>query len=104
MRNIPECTLRLGIRMARIPGRSGIRRLISMWWDGSSTSGWMTSRSCGMGSFWWKRKAAHSKVSQVMVEESALVVLKKAYDAFNARDIDAALATMQPDVEWPNGM
>jgi len=57
-----------------------------------------------MESFWWKRKAAHSKVSQVMVEESTLVVLKKAYDAFNARDIDAALATMQPDVEWPNGM
>jgi len=31
-------------------------------------------------------------------------LLKNAYAAFNARDIDAALATMQPDVEWPNGM
>jgi hypothetical protein len=26
------------------------------------------------------------------------------YDAFNARDIDAALAGMQPDVDWANGM
>jgi ketosteroid isomerase-like protein len=39
-----------------------------------------------------------------MVEESEVRLLKKAYQAFNARDIDAALATMQPDVLWPNGM
>jgi hypothetical protein len=31
-------------------------------------------------------------------------VLEAAYRAFNARDIDAALATMHPDVAWPNGM
>ncbi len=31
-------------------------------------------------------------------------LLKKAYQAFNARDVDAALATMDPDVIWPNGM
>jgi hypothetical protein len=31
-------------------------------------------------------------------------LLKRAYAAFNARDIDAALATMKLDVEWPNGM
>ncbi len=31
-------------------------------------------------------------------------LLKRAYAAFNARDLDGALATMQPDVEWPNGM
>jgi len=31
-------------------------------------------------------------------------LLKKAYAAFNARDIDGALSTMQPNVEWPNGM
>jgi ketosteroid isomerase-like protein len=31
-------------------------------------------------------------------------LLKKAYAAFNARDIDGALATMKPDVVWPNGM
>jgi hypothetical protein len=33
-----------------------------------------------------------------------LKLLSDAYAAFNARDIDAALATMHPDVEWPNGM
>jgi len=31
-------------------------------------------------------------------------VLKKAYAAFNSRDMDGALSTMQPDVVWPNGM
>ena len=31
-------------------------------------------------------------------------LLRKAYAAFNARDIDGALATMKPDVLWPNGM
>ncbi len=39
-----------------------------------------------------------------MVEEFKVVLLKKAYAAFNLRDIDSALATMLPDVEWPNGM
>jgi hypothetical protein len=28
-------------------------------------------------------------------------LLRAAYEAFNARDIDAALATMTPDVVWP---
>lgn len=31
-------------------------------------------------------------------------LLQRAYAAFNARDLDGALATMQPDVAWPNGM
>lgn len=31
-------------------------------------------------------------------------LLKRAYAAFNARDLDGALRTMQPDVVWPNGM
>jgi ketosteroid isomerase-like protein len=31
-------------------------------------------------------------------------LLRGAYAAFNARDIDAVLSTMHPDVEWPNGM
>ena len=31
-------------------------------------------------------------------------LLRQAYAAFNARDIDAALASMHPDVDWPNGM
>jgi ketosteroid isomerase-like protein len=31
-------------------------------------------------------------------------LLAEAYEAFNARDVDRVLATMHPDVEWPNGM
>ncbi len=31
-------------------------------------------------------------------------VLTAAYDAFNARDIERALAAMHPEVDWPNGM
>jgi len=36
------------------------------------------------------------------IENRAL--LTRAYAAFNARDVDTALATMQPNVEWPNGI
>lgn len=39
-----------------------------------------------------------------MPSPASTEVLKKAYAAFNARDLEAALATMAPDVEWPNGM
>ncbi|MGH9497488.1 MAG: nuclear transport factor 2 family protein [Candidatus Sulfotelmatobacter sp.] len=35
---------------------------------------------------------------------SSTALLRKAYECFNARDIDGVLTTMQPDVEWPNGM
>jgi hypothetical protein len=28
-------------------------------------------------------------------------LIKKAYSAFNARDIDKALSTMHPNVQWP---
>ena len=28
-------------------------------------------------------------------------LIKKAYSAFNARDIDTALSTMHPEVQWP---
>jgi ketosteroid isomerase-like protein len=31
-------------------------------------------------------------------------LLRATYQAFNARDIDAALAFLHPDVDWPNGM
>jgi hypothetical protein len=31
-------------------------------------------------------------------------LLRSAYDAFNARDIERALVLMVPDVDWPNGM
>ena len=30
-------------------------------------------------------------------------LIKQAYTAFNARAIDAVLATMHPQVNWPNG-
>jgi hypothetical protein len=36
------------------------------------------------------------------MEEERL--LRRAYAAFNARDIDGALTLMHPDVDWPNGM
>lgn len=29
-------------------------------------------------------------------------ILRAAYEAFNARDIDAALVLMHPEVDWPN--
>jgi ketosteroid isomerase-like protein len=31
-------------------------------------------------------------------------LLTKTYKAFNARNIDAVLAVMHPDVDWPNGL
>jgi ketosteroid isomerase-like protein len=31
-------------------------------------------------------------------------LLRRAYEAFNARDVDAALTLMTEDVDWPNGM
>jgi ketosteroid isomerase-like protein len=37
-----------------------------------------------------------------MMEREEL--LRRAYAAFNARDIDGALALMQPDVDWPNAI
>ena len=43
-------------------------------------------------------------VREATVEEYKVGLLRKAYASFNARDIDSALATMQPDVAWPNGM
>jgi len=36
--------------------------------------------------------------------QASTELLKRAYSAFNARDLDGALATMAPDVVWPNGM
>jgi hypothetical protein len=31
-------------------------------------------------------------------------LLTMIYERFNVRDIDAVLATLHPDVDWPNGM
>ena len=47
---------------------------------------------------------AASRGVDVSVAKSDVASLKRAYEAFNARDIDTALSSMQPDVEWPNGM
>src|SRR5216683_7331605 len=51
-----------------------------------------------MGSFWSRCRR------RVISATASTALLKEAYERFNARDIDGALATMQPDVEWPNGM
>lgn len=40
----------------------------------------------------------------VLTQDLGIELLKRAYEAFNRRDIDGALATMTPRVEWPNGM
>ena len=39
-----------------------------------------------------------------MSSPHSVALLQQAYAAFNARDLDGALATMAPDVVWPNGM
>ena len=41
---------------------------------------------------------------KLTLDELTHNLINEAYRAFNARDMDAALATMQPNVEWPNGM
>jgi hypothetical protein len=36
--------------------------------------------------------------------ETSELLLRRAYEAFNARDVEKALSLMHPDVDWPNGM
>ena len=38
-----------------------------------------------------------------MTAPSREELLRSLYRAFNARDVDAVLAAMTPDVDWPNG-
>ena len=38
------------------------------------------------------------------VDPETEALLRRAYDAFNARDIEAAIALMHPEVDWPNPM
>jgi ketosteroid isomerase-like protein len=33
-----------------------------------------------------------------------LALLRRAYEAFNARDVETVLSLLQPDVDWPNAM
>jgi hypothetical protein len=47
---------------------------------------------------------AQAEMTQYRLTGPPVELLQRAYAAFNARDIDQALATMQPNVEWPNGM
>ena len=37
-------------------------------------------------------------------QADTIELLKRAYDCFNRRDLNGALATMTTDVVWPNGM
>ena len=43
-------------------------------------------------------------VSSKMVGMSRTELLKRAYEAFNRRDIDSVLALMTRDVDWPNAV
>lgn len=38
------------------------------------------------------------------VDSSCCEILRRSYEAFNARDIEAALVCMDPDVDWPNAL
>jgi len=40
----------------------------------------------------------------VSADPTAEELLRRAYTAFNARDIEAAVAIMHPGVDWPNAM
>jgi ketosteroid isomerase-like protein len=37
-------------------------------------------------------------------QHTSETILKQTYQHFNDRNIDATLAVMHPDVDWPNGM
>jgi hypothetical protein len=52
--------------------------------------------------FRWGVSQIFSALTAPMNAERQL--LERAYAAFNARDIDAALAAMDANVVWPNGM
>lgn len=39
-----------------------------------------------------------------MISDANEQLISRAYEAFNARDIEGALALMHPDVDWANGM
>ena len=57
-----------------------------------------------------KRKPTHDEqqvrrnMNDQPTSADVQVLLRRVYTAFNARDIDAVLSMMHPDVEWPNGM
>jgi hypothetical protein len=48
--------------------------------------------------------AVGSELGGNAVQMDSNQLLQAAYDHFNARELDAVLALMTPDVHWPNGM
>jgi hypothetical protein len=44
---------------------------------------------------------SHNFGSSTMQNDSAIVLLRSVYVAFNERDIDTALSMMTPNVDWP---
>ena len=38
------------------------------------------------------------------IDPACQQILQQAYQAFNARNIEAAMLCMDPDIDWPNGM
>jgi hypothetical protein len=43
-------------------------------------------------------------VAETLASRDAEDLIRRCYDAFNSRDIDAALAGMHADVDWPNAV
>ena len=52
----------------------------------------------------WRTARGQSPHRQVGVSEQHERLLRSAYEAFNARDVQGALATMHPRVDWPNAI
>jgi len=50
------------------------------------------------------RRSRYDRLASGAVSANDLDVLVAAYAGFNARAIDAVLALMHPDVDWPNGI
>src|SRR5215212_8934783 len=48
------------------------------------------------------RPSDHLRFHLSMADSEHADLLRRTYAAFNARDIDAVLAVMHPDVDWPN--
>src|SRR5882672_8174678 len=65
--------------------------------------GKQSSLSLGVAELGLVRPFSISFTTPLMAVQPAseIKLLRAAYTAFNARDIDAALATMTPDVAWP---
>jgi ketosteroid isomerase-like protein len=43
------------------------------------------------------------QLGDLLTSNNTTELIRRVYSAFNARDIDEALASIQPDVEWANG-